>query len=66
MPSFGFSDHQINTLVDYFGAREERDSFLSPPTRPDRRQLAVGEVAFGMFQCAKCHPAGPEIGRAHV
>ncbi len=59
MPSFEFSDEQVNTLVSYFEAREERATFLSPPERPDRRRLVVGEVAFNMFQCAKCHPAGP-------
>jgi cbb3-type cytochrome oxidase cytochrome c subunit len=60
MPTFGFTDTEVNTLISYFGAREERQSFASPAERPSSRDLAVGEVAFGMFQCAKCHPAGPQ------
>jgi hypothetical protein len=60
MPTFGFSDDQVNTLVSYFSQRDDQVPFESAPTRPiDRRSLVVGEVAFGMLQCAKCHPAGP-------
>lgn len=60
MPTFGFSDEDVNTLLSYFSSREEREPFLSPPTRPDARYLDVGRTAFNMFQCAKCHPAGPQ------
>ncbi len=59
MPTFGLSDAEVNNVVGYFAAREEREPFLSPPGRPTEANLAVGRVAFGMFQCAKCHPAGP-------
>ena len=60
MPTFGFDDGQVNTLVEYFAAGEDREPFLSSPDRPEDRELAVGKVAFNMFQCAKCHPAGPQ------
>jgi cytochrome c2 len=60
MPTFGFRDGDVNTLLSYFSARESREPFLSPPARPDARNLAVGQTAFNMFQCAKCHPAGPQ------
>lgn len=60
MPTFGFSDSEVNTLISYFGARETRQAFASVPERPSSRDLVAGEVAFGMFQCAKCHPAGPQ------
>ncbi len=60
MPTFGFSDDEVNALVSYFAAREERLAFLSDPARPGARELVVGEVTFNMFQCAKCHPAGPQ------
>ena len=64
MPTFGFSDSEVNTVFGYFAAREGREPFLSPPERPPESHLAVGEVAFNMFQCAKCHPAGPEAAAA--
>ncbi|MCZ6727767.1 MAG: c-type cytochrome [Acidobacteria bacterium] len=59
MPTFGLSDEEINALVAYFAATDESDVFSTSPSRPDdRRSLVVGEVTFGMLQCAKCHPAG--------
>ena len=60
MPTFGFDDSQVNTLVRYFAAGEKTEPFLSLPERPEDRELAVGRVAFNMFQCAKCHPSGPQ------
>ncbi len=59
MPTFGFEDEQVNTVVSYFTHRDQRESFLSTPSRPDGRNLTVGRVTFNMLQCAKCHPAGP-------
>jgi mono/diheme cytochrome c family protein/predicted nucleic acid-binding Zn-ribbon protein len=59
MPSFEFEDDQINTLIGYFAATDQREPFLSASTRPDERSLTVGRVTFNMLQCAKCHPAGP-------
>ncbi len=64
MPTFGFSDEEINTVVSYFAARDGRETFLSPPAPPDSRNRAVGEVTFNMLQCAKCHPAGPQASAA--
>jgi cytochrome c2 len=59
MPTFGFKDDDVNTVLSYFAAREGRDTFLSVPGRPDERDLTVGKGVFAMLQCAKCHPAGP-------
>jgi cytochrome c2 len=66
MPTFGFADSNLNTLVDYFAAGEERETFLSEPQRPGERELATGRVAFNMFQCAKCHPSGPQAASEGV
>lgn len=66
MPTFGFDDDQINTLIGYFTARDGREPFLSAATRPDERSLAVGRTTFNMLQCAKCHPAGPEAAAGGV
>jgi len=64
MPTFGFSDEQANTVIGYFTSREQRQPFLSPFPGADPRDLAVGGVVFGLFQCAKCHPAGAEAAKA--
>ena len=60
MPTFDFSDDQVNALLTYFSASDDREAFLSEPTRAEARSRAVGQVAFNMFQCAKCHPSGPQ------
>ena len=59
MPTFDFTDEEANTLVAYFAARDDRTPFSSPPGEATARDSGVGEVVFGMLQCAKCHPAGP-------
>ncbi len=64
MPTFQFSDEEANKVVSYFAARDETRPFSSPPDGADPRSLAVGEAVFTMFQCAKCHPAGPEAAAA--
>jgi hypothetical protein len=59
MPTFGFTDDQANSIIGYFEARERQKPFVSRPVAAHPRDLAVGQVVFTMFQCAKCHPAGP-------
>lgn len=64
MPTFGFTDEQLNTLVAYFAARDRTEPFLSEPASGSSRDVAVGQVVFGMLQCAKCHPAGAEAAKS--
>jgi len=64
MPTFDFTDDQLNSVIGYFSAREKRRAFTSEPPVASARNLAVGEVAFNMFQCAKCHPAGAAAAAA--
>ena len=60
MPTFGFTDAQANTLVEYFAAQDRADAFLSAAPAGDPKNVAVGRAVFSMLQCAKCHPAGPQ------
>ena len=60
MPSFEFSDDQVNSIIAYFASTDGREPFLSEPTPASARARAVGDVAFNLFQCAKCHPSGPQ------
>lgn len=59
MPTFDFSDDEINTVLTYFTERDHREPFISAKPPADPRDLAVGEVMFGLMQCARCHPSGP-------
>lgn len=58
MPTFDFSDDEVNALLSYFTVRDERETFLSAKGDASQRDLAVGGVVFDMLQCARCHPAG--------
>jgi mono/diheme cytochrome c family protein len=58
MPTFDFSDEEVNAIMGYFTTRDQRDPFLSAKGDGETRDLAVGGVVFDMLQCARCHPAG--------
>ena len=60
MPTFGFSDEHANTVIGYFAALDESTPFTSEPASPAARDVALGGEIFGMLQCARCHPAGPD------
>lgn len=64
MPTFQFTDEEANAAVAYFAARDESQAFASRPPSAHPRDLAVGQVVFDMFQCAKCHPAGAAAAAA--
>ncbi|HEX5758270.1 MAG TPA: c-type cytochrome [Thermoanaerobaculia bacterium] len=59
MPTFKFSDEEVNTVISYFASRDTSHPLTTAPVAAQARDLAVGEVVFNMFQCAKCHPSGP-------
>lgn len=59
MPTFDFSDDEINTALTYFTERDHREPFISAKPAAEAQDLAVGRVMFGMMQCARCHPSGP-------
>jgi len=57
MPTFGFSDHEMNTIINYFHALEE---YEEPVRHVDISQypkssLREGEKLFQTFQCLSCH-----------
>ncbi|MGH7197524.1 MAG: c-type cytochrome [Candidatus Omnitrophota bacterium] len=62
MPTFGFSEEELTTLVQYFaGLAHEEVSYQGypvPATTPEK--LQTGKMLFDRFQCAKCHQVSPE------
>ena len=68
MPTFAFSQAEIDTLIAYFAALEDTPHAEQPPGELDPRSLALGREAFTLMQCARCHPAGAaaaaELGMA--
>jgi len=57
MPTFGFTDAQLNELTQYFAALSNAAyPFAMPSGSPDARSLASGRKVFEMYRCAQCHP----------
>jgi mono/diheme cytochrome c family protein len=57
MPTFGFTDAQLNDLTKYFAALSRASyPFLLENTAPDPRSLAAGGKVFAMYRCSQCHP----------
>lgn len=66
MPTFGFTDDQLDTLVKGFRAEDHVPlTFQDPSAHPTEKSLADGDKLFNMFQCIKCHTASaPKEGAA--
>ncbi|MBI4534715.1 MAG: c-type cytochrome, partial [Ignavibacteriae bacterium] len=60
MPTFQFTEDEINKLTKYFLGLGNQELELRDYTayRPDPLLLPVGKEIFTDFQCLKCHPAG--------
>jgi cytochrome c2 len=63
MPSFGFSDEQINVLLRYFNYLDRQDfpfdaSYILA-RHTDPKVLQVGQDLFQRLQCVKCHNLKP-------
>ena len=63
MPTFGLSDAEATTLVEYFSALDDEPfpyETLEVPT-PTRAELRVGKQIFDELQCISCHPSQGEV-----
>jgi cytochrome c2 len=57
MPTFGFTDAQLNDLTRYFASLSKAPyPFLLASGQPDTNSLASGKKVFEMYRCAQCHP----------
>ncbi len=56
MPTFEFTDDEVNTLIRYFASDAGANYFLSDQRAgADPEYLAAGKLLFEQFQCLKCH-----------
>jgi cytochrome c2 len=55
MPTFQFTEEQLNTLTRYFAAMDKVAYPYAPRPQPDPALLAAGQELFGRWQCVKCH-----------
>lgn len=61
MPTFGFDEEQLKTLVTYFDNLDKQEISYRAESVPatDAEKLEVGKLLFDKFQCAKCHEINP-------
>jgi cytochrome c2 len=64
MPSFGFTDEQVNSLTRYFALLDSQAfpfeaGTLTDTYHPPKESVATGEEIFVKFQCYKCHVVRP-------
>jgi cytochrome c2 len=55
MPTFEFTEEELNTLTRYFAAMDKVAYPYAPRPQPDPELVAVGRDLFGRWQCVKCH-----------
>jgi mono/diheme cytochrome c family protein len=55
MPTFQFTEDEINTVTRYFAALDRVPYPYDPKPTPDPTLLAAGHDLFTRWQCVKCH-----------
>jgi cytochrome c2 len=55
MPTFEFSEEQVNTLTHYFAALDGVPYPYEPRPTFEAQTLAVGKDLFAKWQCVRCH-----------
>jgi mono/diheme cytochrome c family protein len=61
MPTFQFSDEQINALTQYFAAQDKVPFPYEPKPVLEPAMVAAGKNLFGKWQCAACHVVGGKL-----
>jgi mono/diheme cytochrome c family protein len=65
MPTFGFSERELNDLTKYFAALDRATyPFLSADYATDPKSWAAGKKTFELLKCAQCHPRSVDPGWA--
>lgn len=62
MPTFGFDEEQLNTVVNYFNHLSQMAPAYHSMPVPDSasEEVSVGRELFKSFQCIKCHQSKPD------
>jgi mono/diheme cytochrome c family protein len=61
MPTFGFTDRELNDLTHYFASLDRANyPFLMPGGAPNPQSWAAGKKTFELLKCAQCHPRSLE------
>jgi cytochrome c2 len=55
MPTFGFTEEEVNTITRYFAAMDKVPYPYEPKPVLEPTQVAAGKDLFAKWQCIKCH-----------
>jgi mono/diheme cytochrome c family protein len=55
MPTFDFTEEQLNSITRYFAAQDKVPFPYEPKPPADTELLATGKDLFDKWQCVKCH-----------
>jgi len=61
MPSFEFSDEQINAITQYFAVQDKVPFPYEPKPVLEPAMVAAGKDLFGKWQCVACHVVGGKL-----
>jgi cytochrome c2 len=61
MPTYGFSEPELNTLTHYFASMDLVPYPFEPEAHVDERTAAIGGDLFQKWECAKCHVVGGKL-----
>jgi cytochrome c2 len=61
MPTFEFSEEDLNAITRYFAAQDKVAYPYEPATHSDAATIAAGRDLFEKWQCAKCHIVGGKL-----
>ena len=66
MPSFQFSEEELNTITKYFLAVSKKKLEVRDYAsfKPNEKTLPTGKYIFDAFQCIKCHQLGGDVADA--
>jgi cytochrome c2 len=61
MPTFGFTELQLNTLTHYFASLDLVPYPFEPQADIDPKRVAIGADLFRKWECAKCHAVAGKL-----
>jgi mono/diheme cytochrome c family protein len=61
MPTFGFTELQLNTLTHYFASLDLVPYPFEPQAHIDPKRVAIGADLFRKWECAKCHEVAGKL-----
>ena len=63
MPTYGFTELELNTLTHYFASMDLVPYPFEPQAEIDPKMVAIGATLFQKWECVKCHVVAGKLPR---